>query len=603
MLPKQLLEPFRYRKIPLQPIRQERVETAVKPMKTIKRLWRYVAQEKWKLIFVMSMVLGSSALALLGPFMVGKTIDRFIVKPSTTGLPSMLFLLICIYCMHSLTLFLQRFTMVGIAQQTVYRLRKDLFEQFHQLPIAYFDQHQHGELMSRVTNDVDNINTTLNQSVTDIISSLMMLIGTLAVMLYLSPPLTLITMMIVPLMLIAMRWITKRTGPLYKLQQHDLGVMNGFVEETISGQHVIKTYSQEKRVIQQFNQRNEQLKQSGFWSSVFAGFIPKTMNMLNVLSFGLIALFGGIFAINQLITVGVIVIFVEYARQFTRPLNELSNQFNVLLSAIAGAERVFSVLDEQHEERDEQFAQHLPEVNGAFQFQNVYFSYDQEPTLQDISFSVKPGETVAFVGHTGAGKSTIFHLISRFYHYDAGEITLDGIPLPSIKRASLRSQMAFVLQDSFLFKGTIRENIRYGRLDASDDDVVMAAKQANAHRFIMTLDDTYDTMLEPSGGGISEGQKQLITIARAFIARPKILLLDEATSTVDTITEMHIQHALEDLMKERTSFVIAHRLNTIKGADKIVFLEQGRVVEFGTHRSLMAAQGKYYRLFTSSADA
>src|SRR5699024_6002855 len=315
------------------------------------------------------------------------------------------------------------------------------------------------------------INTTLNQSVIEIFSSILMLTGTLIVMLYLSPLLTLVTMTIIPLMFIVMRWITKRTGPLYKLQQHDLGELNGFVEESISGQHVIKTYSQEERVINEFLERNATLQHSGFWSNVFAGFIPKTMNMLNVVSFGLVALFGGILAIKGFITVGIIVIFAEYARQFTRPLNELSNPFNILLSAIAGAERVFAVIDEEPEERDEYDARVMEEIKGDFQFQNVSFSYDETPTLQDINFSVRQGETVAFVGHTGAGKTTLIQLISRFYNYDGGEILLDGVPLNSIKRSSLRSHMAFVLQDSFLFQGTIRENIRYGRLNASDEDI------------------------------------------------------------------------------------------------------------------------------------
>src|SRR5699024_6375490 len=474
-----------------------------------------------------------------------------------------------------------------------------LFEHFHELPISYFDENLHGELMSRVTNDIDNINNTLNQSVIEIFTSVLTLIGTVAVMLYLSPLLTLITMSIVPLMIFAMRWITSRTGPLYKLQQQKLGVVNGYVEESISGQHIIKTFSQEERVIREFSERNDSLNKVSFWAMLFSGFIPKVMNLLNFLSFGLIALFGGILAINGYITVGVIVIFTEYARQFTRPLNELSNQFNILLSAIAGAERVFDVLDTQIETHDEKQVQSLSKVKGHVAFKNVSFSYEDTKTLTNLNFTAIPGETIAFVGPTGAGKSTIFNLILRFYNYQSGSITLDGIDIKNIQRENLRKHMAFVLQDSFLFSGTIRENIRYGRLNATDKDVINAAKQANAHEFISHLERGYDTVLDDSGRGISQGQKQLLTIARAFIAEPSILLLDEATSNIDTITEIKISEALNTLMKNRTSFVIAHRLNTIKNADKIIYLSEGQIREIGNHDELISLKGDYYNLYAN----
>jgi len=354
-------------------------------------------------------------------------------------------------------------------------------------------------------------------------------------------------------------------------------------------------------VIGEFAERNRQLQLSGFWAQTIAGYIPKVMNTLNFLSFALIALFGGILAIKGFITVGVIVIFTEYARQFTRPLNELSNQFNILLSAVAGAERVFSVLDEEKEESDEQYAQELTHIEGHFLFDNVSFAYDNDtPVLKDIHLEVKPGQTVAFVGHTGAGKTTIVNLISRFYTYDKGIILLDGIELNNITRSSLRHHIAFVLQDTYLFRGTVRENIRYGRLDATDDEVVLAAKRANAHSFIERLPDGYDTMLDQDGTSISQGQKQLLTIARAMIAEPSILILDEATSNIDTITELKIQDALKRLMKNRTSFVIAHRLNTIQQADVIVLLEDGEIVEKGNHSTLMNQQGKYFQLYSGA---
>lgn len=598
MLLKQILQPFRHKKVQLHNIKKDEVETAEKPLQTIKRLWVFLAKQRLQLFFVIIMVLISSTLALLGPFVVGKTIDTFIIEKSLDGLTKTLMILILIYVGHSVAIFFQNFVMIGVAQRTVYQLRKDTFDKFHELPVSYFDKHQHGELMSRVTNDIENINTTLNQSVIEVFASILTLTGTLIVMIYLSPLLTIVTMTVIPLMFFAMRWITKRTGPLYKLQQRNLGAVNGFVEETLSGQQIVKLFSQEQFVIDEFDKRNSTLRQSSFWANLFAGYIPKVMNMLNILSFGLIALVGGLLAIKGHITVGVIVIFTEYARQFTRPLNELSNQFNILLSAIAGAERVFSVLDEQVEEIEQKDLITVSNVKGDIDFKNVSFAYDKTPTLKNISFSVNSGETIAFVGHTGSGKSTIFNLLTRFYDYNCGTILIDNIPLHTIRRSSFRKQMALVLQEPFLFHGTIRENIRYGNLQATDAAVIAAAKQANAHSFISQLSDGYDTQLTPAGGGISDGQKQLITIARAFVANPKILLLDEATSNVDTITELKIQQGLNNLMKDRTSFIIAHRLNTVRDADTIVLLENGEIAEIGNHNSLTAKQGKYYRLFT-----
>lgn len=593
----ELKRPFQYEKISLQTTSKEKSERATNTAKTIRRLFSYVMTYKWKLILVIFMVIISSSFGLLGPYLVGTAIDDFIVTKKATGLLYLLGALVIVYTVHALAIFLQNFWMIDIAQQTVYTLRHELFEQFHRLPIVFFDRRQQGELMSRVTNDIDNINNTLNESVIQIFTSLITLIGTVAVMLYLSPLLTAITMLIIPLLFIAMRWITRRTGALYKRQQYDLGELNGYIEETVSGQQLVKTFSQEKRVIDEFAVRNETLQLSNFWAQTIAGYIPKVMNSLNLLSFTLIAFFGGLLALNGHITVGVIVIFTEYARQFTRPLNELSNQFNILLSAVAGAERVFHILDEKVEASDEMSARDLPEIRGNFTFTNVQFAYKKgEPVLKNIHLDVKAGQTVAFVGHTGAGKTTMINLLSRFYPYDDGSITVDGIELASIKRENLRKQMAFVLQDTFIFQATVRENIRYGKLTATDEEVIVAAKRANAHTFIERLPNGYDTLLEENGSNISQGQKQLIAIARAMIRDPAVLILDEATSNIDTITEVHIQEALKRLMKGRTSFVIAHRLNTIREADMIVLLENGEIIEKGTHKQLMDAKGKYYSL-------
>ncbi|WP_010649960.1 ABC transporter ATP-binding protein [Oceanobacillus massiliensis] len=595
-----LKTPFQYEKIPIDKTDADNKKKAKNMKATLKGIWDYLSVEKGKLFLVILMVMFSSGLSLLGPFMVGMAIDEFIVTGEAAGLGIVLIWLIVVYLFHSLSIFLQSFWMIGIAQNTVYSLRKDLFKQFHRLPISYFDKRQHGELMSRLTNDIDNVNNTLNSSVIQIFSSVLTLIGTIAVMLYLSPILTAVTMSVIPAMYFSMKWITSRTGPLYKLQQKKLGEVNGYVEEIVSGQHVVKTYSQEDKVIGEFEQRNDELKKTGFWAQTIAGFVPKIMNMLNFLSFGLIALIGGILVIvsdSQLVTVGIIVIFTEFARQFTRPLNELSNQFNLLLSAIAGAERVFSVMDEPQEELDEADTVEISTTKGNIKFDHVRFGYEDTAILKDISFEAKPGQTVAFVGHTGAGKTTIINLISRFYNYDGGRILLDGIELKRIKRSNLRKHMAFVLQDAFLFHGTIRENIRYGRLDATDEEVENAARDANAHEFIINLPDGYETMLDQDGSGISQGQKQLLTISRALLAEPAILILDEATSNIDTITELKIQDALTRLMKGRTSFVIAHRLNTIQEADMIIMLEHGQIIEKGSHDELIQQQGKYFNLY------
>ncbi|WP_164669442.1 ABC transporter ATP-binding protein [Virgibacillus doumboii] len=597
MLIHELKRPFTHKRIPIDSIKMDKSDRARNTSATIKRIWNYLAREKFTLTLVVLAVMVSSAMSLAGPFMVGMAVDDYIVTKEPSGLGMLLVWLIVIYIFHSVSIFLQNYWMVGIAQKTVYSLREELFNQFHRLPISFFDKRQHGELMSRVTNDIDNVNNTLNQSVIQIFASILTLIGTVSVMLYLSPLLTVVTMTIIPVMFFAMKWITKRTGPLYKLRQRHLGDMSGFVEETVSGQHIVKTFSQEKRVIDEFREKNANLRESGFWAINFAGFIPKVMNMLNFLSFALIAFVGGILVINGQITVGVIVIFTEIARQFTRPLNELSNQFNILLSAVAGAERVFNIIDEKQEERDEVSAGEIYQTDGRLEFRDVTFAYEQTPILKGISFKAESGQTVAFVGHTGAGKTTIINLISRFYNYDSGKILLDGIDIKDIKRSSLRRLMAFVLQDTYLFHGTIRENIRYGRLDATDDEVIQAAENANAHDFIERLPHGYNTVLDQDGSGISQGQKQLITIARAILADPSILILDEATSNIDTVTELKIQDALKRLMQGRTSFVIAHRLNTIQEADKIIMLEHGEILEQGSHEELIKQQGSYYDLY------
>ncbi|WHY17959.1 ABC transporter ATP-binding protein [Paenibacillus sp. G2S3] len=564
---------------------------------TLMRIWSYLAERKAKLVLVLLMVVFSSALALLGPYMIGKAVDDYLEGTGGRSWTIFLISLASVYIFYSLTSWLQNIWMIEIAQETVFRMRTELFSHLHRLPISFFNRRQQGEIMSRLTNDIENVSSTLNSSAIQIFSSVLTLLGTVGVMLWLSPLLTLLTFLVVPLMLLGMRWITRRTGPLFKERQRNVGELNGYIEETLSGQRIIKAFSQEERVIAGFHERNKRIMLSGYWAQSISGFIPKLMNGLNNLSFAIVAGVGGLLAIRGAITVGVIIVFVEYTRQFTRPLNDLANQWNTLLSAVAGAERVFEVLDEETEAKDEGAATSLVKVEGAVKFENVSFSYDGgSNTLHDISFEAKPGEMIALVGPTGAGKTTLIGLLSRFYDPNQGKITLDGLDVTSIRRESLRSHMAFVLQDSFLFKGSIRDNIRYGRLDASDEEVEEAAKLANAHSFIIRMPEGYDRMLSADGSGISQGQKQLLSIARAILANPSMLVLDEATSSIDTVTEIKIQEGLQALMKGRTSFVIAHRLGTIRAADRILVLQGGKLLQQGSHEELLKQGGLYSEL-------
>jgi ATP-binding cassette, subfamily B, multidrug efflux pump len=565
---------------------------------TIKRIWGYLLQHRVRLSLVAVLIVASSGLSLLGPYLAGAAIDRFI-DGGESGFGIFLFAMGAVYAIHSLTVWFQSIWMITISQRVVLQMRTELFARLHRLPIPFFGKRQQGELMSRATNDIENVSATLNSSLIQVFSSILLLVGIVVVMLLLSPLLTLITFAVVPLMFFGMKWITNRTSRMFKAQQRNIGDLNGFVEETLSGQGIIKAFSRENEVKTQFGVFNKRIHQSGFWAQAISGFIPKLMNGLNNFSFALIAGAGSLLVLNgnSAVTVGTIVIFAEYSRQFTRPLNDLANQWNTLLSAVAGAERVFQIMDEEAEDKDEAGSYEIRHVAGRVEFQEVSFSYDRgRPTLSNVSFAASPGEIVAFVGPTGAGKTTLIQLLCRFYEPDSGQILLDGANIATIKRESLRSHMAFVLQDPFLFEGTIRENIRYGKLDATDEEVIEAAKLANAHSFIVRMKGGYDARLKLDGAGISQGQKQLLAIARAILAEPSVLVLDEATSSIDTVTEIKIQDALQRLMQGRTSFVIAHRLNTITQADRIVVLQDGSVSEQGTHEELLRKGGFYSTL-------
>lgn len=565
---------------------------------TLKRLWSYMDSDKKFFIMVMSLVVIASLLSLAGPYLLGVVVDEIINGAGRERLFSLLTLLAAVFFLQSLFTWFGNFWMVNIAQKAVYRMRRNLFSHLQRLPIAFFQNKKSGELMSRMTNDIENVSRTLNSTVIQLVTSAITLTGTVIIMLWLSLPLTLLTLTIVPLMFLGMNWITKRTGRYFREQQKNIGEMNGYIEETMTGHHIIKMFSREDYVIEEFKQKNEQLREAGYWAQTYSGFIPKLMNSLNNLAFTIIVGVGALFALNGMLSIGMIVTFTTYSRQFTRPLNDLANQYNVVLSAVAGAERVFSIMDEEQEGVGEEKKENI-QLRGDVKFENVSFSYENNLTIDGIHFHARPGETIAFVGPTGAGKTTIISLISRFYEPGQGRILVDGKDSRTISKYAMRSQMGIVLQDSFLFQATIMENIRYGRLEASDEEVIKAAEQANAHSFIMRLPEGYQTMLEADGSGISQGQRQLLAIARAMLNDPTILILDEATSSIDTITEQKINDALKKLMKERTTFVIAHRLNTIRNADKIIVVEDGRIVEQGSHEDLLDQDGHYADMITA----
>lgn len=573
---------------------------------TLLNIWKLIDEKRIQLIVVILMIICSSILSLVGPFLIGHIIDTKIIPKELNGLPQYIILLAIVYIMLSVTSYIGSFMMVSIAQRTVYLLRNQLFKHFQTLPVAYYDQKQHGELMSRMQNDIENVSQVLNSSFIQFTSSVVTLIGTLSIMLYLSPLLTLLTVIIIPIMFISLRWITTRTSVLYALRQKQFGIMNGYIEEIVNGQTVVKAFSQEKYVIDTFNEKAKDVREYSFWSITFGGFIPKVMNYLNNLSFAIVAGIGGILALNQTagVTVGVIVIFAEYARQFTRPLSDLANQFNTVLSAIAGAERVFDIMDEPSE-KDDKEAQDYQNINGKIEFEHVEFKYDPNqkvPTIKDLSFKIYNGESVALVGATGAGKTTIVQLILHYYEVNKGRILIDGIPINKITRESLRSSIGVVLQDSYLFDGTIKDNIMYGTPNATYEEVVEAAKKANAHDFIEALENGYDTVLKGESGSLSQGEKQLISIARCLLQDPKILLLDEATSSIDTVTEIKIQEALDTLMQGRTSVIIAHRLNTVKKADLVFVLSHGELIESGSQDALIEQQGIYYHMLNTNDD-
>lgn len=568
---------------------------------TLKRLWSYFGRERKILNFILVFILIDAAVTLLAPYIIGRAVDAMSYNGSKVNfslLEIMVFILIGSYLMDALLQFLQGWLMAGVSQRIVKSLRSHLFLKLQKLPVAFFDTRTHGELMSRLSNDIDNVSNTISQSTTQLMSGAITILGSLIMMLILSPILTLASLVTVPLVFLLTRTIARKTSVLFKNNQVELGKLNGHIEETISGLQVVKAFNHEEKAIAEFEEVNNSLREVGLKAQIWSGFLMPIMNVINNLGFTMVAVVGGVLAVKSMITVGVIASFLTYSRQFVQPLNNLANIFNILQSGVAGAERVFEIIDEQEEPEDVPGSVELENPKGHVVFENVSFGYRPDvPILKNISFESKEGSSTALVGPTGAGKTTIVNLLTRFYDVTEGRILIDGIDIRNYTRDSLRRCFGFVLQDTYLFSGTIKENIKYGNPDAADEEIEEAARMANAADFIHRLPNQYDTMLSENGGNLSQGQRQLLAIARVILAKPSVLILDEATSSIDTRTELHIQDALLTIMKGRTSFIIAHRLNTIRDADTIMVIDHGEIIEKGSHSELMEAQGRYYQMF------
>jgi len=567
---------------------------------TLVRLWGYLSQQGWTLIFVTILVAVGTGLNLLGPYLMGQAIDVFIAQNDLPGLGRLVLLMIGVYLASAGFSYLQAYLMAAVAQRTVRDLRADLFERLQSLPLRYFDRHPHGELMSRLTNDIENVSNVLNESVTQLISSVLSIVGVAVVMFVINVRLAIVTLVILPIMAVISRWVAKHTRIGFRRQQEQIGAINGLIEETVTGQRVVKAYGQEPALIDRFDEINARLRVASTRAQIFGGLMGPLTNLVNNVGFAIIAGTGGWMAVRGLASVGTIAAFVSYARQFTMPLNQIANLYNTIQSAIAGAERVFEVIDETSEIEDSPEALPLEPIGGKVFFNSVCFGYEKDvPVLKDVSLHAKRGETIALVGPTGAGKTTIVNLLTRFYDIDSGSITIDNKDISQVRKDELRRSLGIVLQDTFLFADTVMENIRYGRLLANDEEVIAAARLANADQFIHRLPQGYGTLLSERGSNLSQGQRQLLAIARAILANPSILILDEATSSVDTRTEKNIQEAMLRLMEGRTSFVIAHRLSTIREADAILVINQGEIIERGTHDYLLAQKGFYHHMYMS----
>ncbi|MFN5116134.1 MAG: ABC transporter ATP-binding protein [Acidimicrobiaceae bacterium] len=575
---------------------------------TARRLMGLMAGEKYLVAFIMTLAVLSVALVVSGPRVLGHATD--ILFNGLTGrdgndgvnfaaLHRTLWWAVAVYALSFLLAYGQTYLLAGVVQRTMYALRSNIEAKIHRLPLSYIDQHSRGDLLSRVTNDIDNISQSLQQSLSQLITSLLTIIGVLVMMLSVSPLLALIAIVTVPLSVLSMKQIANRSKKRFIAQWSHTGALNGLIEETFTGHAIVKTFGKQAEVEERFAVTNEKLFEAGFGAQFMSGSIQPAMMFVGNINYVLIALVGGLRVASGSMGLGDVQAFIQYSRQFTQPLTQTASMMNVLQSGVASAERVFEVLDTE-EESIEPPSRLTGEVKGRIAFENVHFAYDPErPLIEDLSLVAEPGTTVAIVGPTGAGKTTLVNLVMRFYDLQSGRITLDGIDIASIPRRELRQNIGMVLQDTWLFGGTIRQNIAYGNPSATEEQIRAAAKAAYVDRFVHSLPKGYDTVLDNEGGAVSAGEKQLLTIARAFLADPSILILDEATSSVDTRTEVLIQKAMVALRSQRTSFVIAHRLSTIRDAHVILVMESGRIVEQGNHEDLIAAKGAYYRLYQS----
>ena len=584
------------------------VEKSENFSQTAKRLMGLMAGEKFLVGIILLLAVVSVALVVSGPRVLGHATDILFngltkrngeTEVNFSALHRTLFFAIAVYALSFLLAYAQTFMLAGVVQRTMFKLRADIEAKIHRLPLRYIDAQSRGDLLSRVTNDIDNISQSLQQSLSQLITSMLTIIGVLIMMIWVSWLLALIAIVTVPLSILSMKQIANRSKKRFIAQWSHTGALNGLIEETFTGHAVVKTFGRQKDVEERFAVTNEKLYEAGFGAQFMSGSIQPAMMFVGNINYVLIAVVGGLRVASGTMGLGDVQAFIQYSRQFTQPLTQTASMMNVLQSGVASAERVFEVIDAE-EESVEPSDVSMPEVVGRVAFENVQFSYlPDRPLIEDLSLVAEPGTTVAIVGPTGAGKTTLVNLVMRFYELDGGRITLDGQDISLMPRSELRRNIGMVLQDTWLFGGTIRENIAYGNPTATEEQIRAAAKAAYVDRFVHSLPLGYDTVLDNEGGAVSAGEKQLLTIARAFLADPTILILDEATSSVDTRTEVLIQKAMVALRSQRTCFVIAHRLSTIRDANVILVMEAGRIVEQGNHEQLLAAQGAYFRLYQS----